>query len=299
MDLNIAEEIRDGYLVDEKHKRIWRTEIGILQEIIRICDKYDISYFVYGGTLLGAARHKGFIPWDDDMDVAMLRRDYEIFLEKASEELDQEKYDLQKSEMFGEIFEGFSRIRDRHSTAIIYRDRNKNCSHGIFVDIFPLDHITEKAWKRKIQFAKIRLLSGLIYYRVYQDAETGHPLMKKMIGHFGSVKMWERLVQKLKKECVRYNHEKCSRAGILSCDPYDEKCWWYLEDIERTTDLEFEGLSVKAPAGYEKCLETGYGNWREFPPVEERENWHQNIFFDPCKPYWEYVDRDTLFKKKG
>ncbi|MCM1540474.1 MAG: LicD family protein [Blautia sp.] len=300
MGYSYEAEYRDEYLVDETHKRIWAIEINILKEIMRICEKHNIPYFVYGGTLLGAARHRGFIPWDDDMDVAMLRKDYELFLEKADAELDQGRFCLQKSEVYGEIYEGFSRIRDNNSTAIIYRDRNKQCNHGIFVDIFPLDNIPEQLWKQKIQFLKIKILNALIFYHVYAEEDLNHLMLKKLVGSIRNVKVWKGVIRKLKKECMRYNKCGCSIVGILSCAPYDKTCYWYLSDIEQTMDMEFEDLYVKVPVGYDRCLTIAYGNWREFPPVEERGKWHQNIYFDPYKPYTVYADgenMDELFEK--
>lgn len=300
MEYNYEDEMRSGYLVDEKHKRIWAIEIDILKEIIRICEKYNISYFVYGGTLLGTVRHKGFIPWDDDMDIAMLRKDYELFLEKAESELDKKRFCLQKSEIYGDIYEGFSRIRDNNSTAIIFRDRNKECNHGIFIDIFPLDNIPVQPWRRKIQFLKIKILNSLVFYRVYANGDLRHYVLKRIAGSINNVKTWHRVVHKIKKECMRYNERNCDVVGILSCDPYDRACYWYLSDVEQTVDMEFEGMQVKAPLGYDRCLTIGYGDWHKFPPVEERENWHQNIFFDPYKPYTAYknMDKEELFRSR-
>lgn len=295
MAFSYEEEIRDEYLVDKKHKHIWAIEIRLLQEVARICEKYNLSYFVYGGTLLGTIRHKGFIPWDDDMDIAMLRKDYEIFMEKAKEELNTSNYHLQVSEQFGEVYEGFARLRDNNSTAIIRKDSKRNCNHGIFIDIFPLDNLVEDDKKRKAQFRKIKLLSALIFYRVNQDNELGHPLIKSMINIIRNEKFWNWLVNRLKYECTKYNEIRCEKVGILSCDPFDEKCYWYIEDIDKTVDMPFEDILVKVPVGYDRCLRIGYDNYMEFPPVEERGKWHENIYFDPFTPFGKYEDMEKCF----
>lgn len=298
MEFSYEAEVRDEYLVDEKHKQIWAIEMNLLQEVIKICRKYNLSYFVYGGTLLGAIRHKGFIPWDDDMDIAMLREDYEIFMEKAAKELDMSKYHLQLSEQFGVVYEGFARLRDNNSTAIIRKDCKRDCNHGIFIDIFPLDNLVEDEKKRRKQFKKIKLLSGLIFYRVNQDNNLGHAGLKTLLGFVKSENLWNWMVGMLKKECIKYNSVSCSKVGILSCDPFDEKCYWYIEDIEQTMDVPFENIVVKAPVGYDRCLKIGYGNYMEFPPVEERGVWHKDVYFDPYNPFSKYADsvaREKLF----
>lgn len=294
MALSLEAEVRNDYLVDAKHKHIWHIEIKLLKEIIRICEKYSLSYFVYGGTLLGAVRHKGFIPWDDDMDVAMLRKDYEIFMEKAKEELDADKYYLQRSEQFGEVYEGFARLRDNGSTAIIKKDCHRKCNHGIFVDIFPLDNVCDDERKRKIQFRKIKIMYSLIFYRVNQDSKLDHRFMQKIVEYIRNPQIWKWLTRKLKQECMRYNDVKCETVGILSCDPFDEKCYWHMEDIEKTTEMPFEDIMVKVPVGYDRCLRIGYGEYMKFPPVEERGIWHENVFFDPFKPFSEYQGREDL-----
>lgn len=286
----LQEEIREGYLITEKQKHIWKIELDILQEILRICKKYKIPYIAYGGTLLGGIRHKGFIPWDDDMDIAMLRKDYEFFLQKAEIELDHKSFSIQKSEEPGEIYEGFARIRHNHSTAIIERDRNKKCSHGIFVDIFPLDQIPDNKLKRNIQFKIIKWLTSLLYYHTYCDTGVKGGIKGLLVCCIKGQKMWDRIAALTKKMCTRYNGEKNEKVGILSCAPYDKKCWWYLEDIVDTIEIDYEYTKIRVPRNYDRCLKIGYGNYWEFPPIEERGKWHEDkIFFDPYQAFTKYI----------
>lgn len=285
------EEIREGYPVTEKLKHIWKIELDILQEILRICNKYKIHYIAYGGTLIGGVRHKGFIPWDDDLDIAMLRDDYEIFLEKAEKELDVKKFCLQRSEIAGEIYEGFARIRHNHSTAIIERDRNKKCNHGIFIDIFPLDEIPEGKMARMIQFKEIKFLSALLYYHTYRGNSLEGGIKGLLVGFIKRQKTWDKIADQVKKICMKYNGRGGEKVGILSCDPYDEKCWWYLEDITDTIETEFEYIRICIPRNYDRCLTIGYGDYMEFPPEEERGKWHgDKIFFDPYEPFAKYIE---------
>ena len=292
---NYESEERCGYLVDKSYKYIWGIEMEILKEIIRICDKYNISYFVFAGTLLGAIRHEGFIPWDDDMDIAMRRIDYERFIEVAEKELDFSKYCLQKGEEFGEIYEGFARIRYNNSTAIIKRDRNKKCNHGVFIDIYPLDNVPEQKWKQKIQFSLIKNLSGMIFYYIYDDEGQRHKAVKRGVKMFKNQNFWKWLAKFVKSVCQMYNNTDTAMIGTLSCDPYDRNYYWYLEDVRETIEVPYEDMQVKVPIGYDRCLKLCYGNYMEFPPVEERGQWHQNIYYDPFVPFTEYKDKTHLF----
>ena len=86
-DVFLEEEVRSDFFVDRNRKMLWKVELDILQEIIRICNKYDISYFFHSGSALGAVRHHGFIPWDDDLDIGMLRGDFERFVELSNKEI--------------------------------------------------------------------------------------------------------------------------------------------------------------------------------------------------------------------
>ncbi len=126
--------------------------LDMLYEIHRICTKHSISYMLYAGSALGAVRHQGFIPWDDDLDVAMMRPDYERFLEIASEELDTETYFLQKE--FSEHWPMFFSKLRRNGTACIerYIAKDPKTHMGIYIDIFPCDNLSDIQVVRKIQF---------------------------------------------------------------------------------------------------------------------------------------------------
>lgn len=128
------------------------TMLSLLCEVERICQKYHISYMLFAGTLLGSIRHRGFIPWDDDLDIIMLRPEYERFLEIAPKELDADVYYLQKEfsphwPMF------FSKLR-KNGTACIerYIPKDRQTHQGIFIDIFPCDNLRDNAFFRKLQF---------------------------------------------------------------------------------------------------------------------------------------------------
>ena len=125
-------------------KKLHESEVKVLDEIVRVCNNNDLRYFLMGGTLLGSIRHKGFIPWDDDLDIAMPREDYEKFLEIAPKELceDFELDDISINKKYWLIFAKV-RLKNSHFTEKNY-NKKYNGPDGIWVDIFPIDYTTHK-----------------------------------------------------------------------------------------------------------------------------------------------------------
>ena len=140
----IAEEIRCGYKVTQQMKEIWAVELDLLSEFDRVCTKYNIKYFACGGTLLGAIRHHGFIPWDDDIDLAMARKDYEKLCEVAPKEF-VHPYFFQTEYTDPGSLRGHAQLRNSITTGILKEEYplRKKINQGIFIDIFPLDGVPE------------------------------------------------------------------------------------------------------------------------------------------------------------
>ena len=150
------EEVRCGYTVNEKTKRVWAVQLEMLDEVERICKANGLKYFADSGTLIGAIRHEGYIPWDDDIDLVMLREDYDKFVQIAPKWL---KEDLVLQTVYTEknYLRGHAQIRNSKTCGCNEEDKKAGYNCGIFIDIFPLDGMpkTEKErknWAKKIQF---------------------------------------------------------------------------------------------------------------------------------------------------
>ena len=159
-----GEETRDGYTISSDMKQIWAVQLGILQEIANICNKYDIKYFAIGGTLLGAVRHKGYVPWDDDLDIAMSRDDYNRFCEIAPKEL-QNPFFFQTEETDSGYLLRHAKVRNSLTTAIlsIQKENKYKFNQGIFVDIFPIDRIPDNVEIRDQYFRQLFDAWGNVY----------------------------------------------------------------------------------------------------------------------------------------
>lgn len=146
-------------------KKLQKTELDILQEVVRVCEKNELTYYLIGGTLLGAIRHKGFIPWDDDLDIAMPREDYERFLAISNIELKKE-YWLHNSKTDPDYWLPFAKVKKRGTVFDEVNSRNIQSDKGIFIDIFPLDNAKrEKSIFQSIQAILCKRMSTIILWK--------------------------------------------------------------------------------------------------------------------------------------
>ncbi len=289
--LESEEEIVANYKISHKMKQIWKVELDILDEVDRICRKYGLNYFLVHGSLLGAVRHKGFIPWDDDLDIAMPRKDYERFIELAGQEL-KEPLSIHTPRTEKDLFwGGFARIRNGQTTGIQSRELGHEGNLGIWVDLLPLDVCPEDEKKFRRKERRVRHYYGLLLAKIYgQDGDIYgeissmqwrlYKLLSKCSSH-------DRLCRRLVRAQRMYEDEKSDQVAFFS--GYEKYRRLQATDFEKTVLLEFEHRKVPAPVGYEHYLFALMGrDYMKYPPAEERKPKHRGIF-DPDKPYGEYV----------
>jgi lipopolysaccharide cholinephosphotransferase len=253
------------------------AQLDLLNELKRICDKNDIKYFLSGGTLLGAIRHNGFIPWDDDIDVGMLRKDYDKFIKCCSEELcndyyihnwDNDEYSVQP----------FSKLKIKGTQYTEEISKNSKVDDGIFIDIFPYDNVPNNNFLRKIQSMKIKkyrkslLIKGNI-------SIIGNSILKK-IEYFPIViyaKLHTRfsLKKKMYKEMTRYNKKMSSKVTAHGGSYSYYKEIIDIEWINNRISHKFEKYEYSVPSKYDTILTNLYGNYMEYPPIEKRKGKHE------------------------
>ncbi len=273
--------------VKEQMQRLHSCHLILAGEIKRICEKHGIRYFIVAGTLLGAIRHGGFIPWDDDMDIAMLRSDYERFIEVAKTELS-DKFFLQSFETDESFGLPFAKLM-LEGTIFTERSTSKNTAHkGIYVDIFPFDNVPDDPKKQSKQNKKLYFLKRLLLAKQnYLIAEKGQFIKAlvyfslKALGIFTSKKG---LQNALLKEMKRYNGESTKRICL-----FGGAYGYFKESVERewftdVTELSFEDTSFSAPKKYIKYLEYFYGDYMALPPEDKRYNRH-NVLKLEFGPY--------------
>jgi len=286
----LQSEYRDGYFVDATMKRVWAVELDLLEQFQNICKRHSLKYYAIGGTLLGAVRHKGFIPWDDDIDVGMPRADYDQFLELCEAELPA-PYCL-VTPMNDACYRPHAQIRNCETTGYPANDESLSCNKGIFIDIFPLDGVADSKVAFAVQMRQMKVLNRILVNYYYFDAVHPQPTIGKKMFHRAVCGMMKILDVKRVYACydriaARYSKEPTAKVGEISLLFDDRRYHWRREVFGETTELPFEHLQIAAPAGWEEFLTNTFGDYQKIPENKKERALHTDMVFDPEKPYTE------------
>ncbi len=271
-------------------KKIHKSEIAILDEIVRICDKHSLNYILIGGTLLGAVRHGGFIPWDDDLDIAMPRGDYDVFLKIAKTELSSRFVldDISTNENYRFIF---AKVRLKNSTFLESTTADTYPGEkGIWVDIFPLDYSKHNRDRFiKTKWARVKLLKA-IYIRKGPFSLVERKPIISFLSFFYKGYSMRKMNKKITKMITSENKmaDKCSffinygsQYGIL-------RQTHSIDKIFPLKKMKFEGEDYSVPSDVDYVLKNIYGpNYMKLPPIEKR------VTHDP--KYIKFEDGEEVF----
>lgn len=260
----------------------------LLCEFDRVCKELNIPYYLFAGTLLGAVRHKGFIPWDDDLDIIMHRRDYQRFLNEAPKILNQKAFYLQKE--FSEHYPMFFSKLHLNGTACLEKHHPKDplVHQGVYMDIFPCDNGYQSKLGRYIQFlcSKVVIAKGLDQRGFDTDS-----ILKKVVMVFSRI-----LPRKIFHKVVLGPENK---TGYLHCflggaSKYS-KSVFPASLFEESIEIPFADGSFSAPAQYDAILRTLYGDYMTLPSEEDRKCKQHAILVDLKHSYEHYKTyRDGL-----
>ncbi|MBE5882421.1 MAG: LicD family protein [Lachnospiraceae bacterium] len=261
---------REGYnLTTEELKELQEIEVEMLEEIDRVCKKCGITYCMSAGTQLGAIRHKGFIPWDDDADIAFLRPEYEKFREACETELDKERFYFQDYRNTPGYRWGYGKIRRKNTEFVRLNQEHMPYGQEIFVDIMPYDNVPDAYLPRKWHNFRCFLYRKCFYSEVGRLQEKG---VKKTVYRLLSKIPAGWLYDSFTKFTLRSNKkENTKRIRILSI-PVPGKEHGYLRScFEDPVPTEFEGREFFGMKDYDTYLSYKYGDYMKLPPVEKRE----------------------------
>ena len=286
--MNMESEIICGYLVTAKQKRINAVYLDLLQEFDRLCRKAGLTYWVFFGALIGAVRHKGFIPWDDDVDILLPRQDFDRLRKMTSEQFGAKApYFLQSPLTDPAYNETLLRFRRSDTTALMWHDREALRSRperatynmGLNLSIFPLTNYSENPAIRKMQPWLASAVECVEHRALCSDGEKPfrHKLARAIIdgAGYGNV---------IKFKHWLYHGDPTGKKVQCFNGLYPEPCMWNAEDFQETVMLPFEDIQIPAPAGYDRILSDTYGDYMQFPPEEKRSPPH-DAYMDPDTPY--------------
>ena len=287
MDLN--EEVRKGYTISAEMKRVWSIQMDLLNKLLEVCDKYHLKIWADGGTLLGAIREHGYIPWDDDIDLAMLREDFDVLVRVASKEF-RHPYFFQYgyTERFYPL--GHAKIRMDNTTAIEAKEYFRHIHQGIFIDIFPYDAVPEKPREkdilienRKNLYCAIRSCSSRISIRhIGRSIRTIYNRLryKSLFVHFESIFRKNRIEDSEWVSCLSF---------MVDENHFFRRKEWYSE----TLFVPFEDIMMPIPVGYHEILRKQYGDYM----IPQRMPAYHDSFWklSADKPYTMFADELKAF----
>lgn len=285
-------------------KKVQEIQIKLLERLIKLCNKHGLEYYLFYGSLLGAVRNGGMIPWDDDIDILMPRSDYNKLISIASIELEEKfylQYPLNDENCF---YGGYIKLRDCETAGFECQLGKCKGNQGIAIDIFPLDNVEKNNKARIKRFDKIQHIQRIIYIQTYGINN------KYLVGLTkNKIKCYEYLAKLLNRRwlCKKLdqllqseNHKKTELCGVLARYYDRNQCrLLFSEAFQKTKKINFSGMDVKIPIGYEQCLKTLYGRtYINLPSIDKRVPSHKYRYFTDIsyRKFWceEYYSKDKL-----
>lgn len=252
-----------------------KLQLDILEFVDKFCREKNINYWLNCGTLLGAIRHKGYIPWDDDVDLGMLRDDYDKFRKEFNESSDRYKFVcIENSPNF---YVPFGKVCD--TKTVLYEPDEKGFKSSVCIDVFVYDNAPDDDLALNKMFDKRDRLRRAYYLQNGQNSNNGSgfkKIAKKMRYFFYKHFFSKRFLQKLIINSKKYSNKETSRVGNftgydrMSCDK---------KVFSSFIDVEFEGRYFKAPVGYDEWLKSYYGDYMKLPPEEKRVSHHHFVAY--------------------
>lgn len=297
----LDKEVRCGYTVSKEMKEVWAVELDLLKQFQKVCETHDLMYFAFGGTLLGAIRHNGFIPWDDDIDVIMLREDFNKLCSLSKEF--SEPYELQFYENTPGYLTGHAQLRNKQTTGVLKAWVNDlkafPYNQGIFIDIFVLDAISDDLLERKKQMRRAyyyKLAAQKLFVAsVGYNPETAS--LKRKLLHVFSLFIprkysYRYFYDKFVAACTCKNNQETTCVASLAFMLSGRAGTTIIEreSLKNYKEIEFEFIKMIIEGDYDKTLRSAYGNYHEYVIGSSL---HGSTLFDAHTSFDEWKERQN------
>ncbi len=268
---------------------IQKVEFELLNNFIKVCEQLNISYFLVCGSALGAVKYNGFIPWDDDIDVALYRNDYEKFIKEAPKFLPDNLFvqNFHSDEFFPQIY---SKLRNSDTAFIEKSVSDLDINHGVYIDFFPLDGYPENKFLCKMLEFRKKVYVNLLSTAFLPPENKIKFFLYKFKRLIRVHKHTRYIAGKYEKMISKYNTDNsdiiCNHGNWQGKLDYSPK--FYFDD---GVNAQFEGLPVRVPKEYDKYLSKKYGDYMSDLPEEEKKGHHYYCVCDLDKSYKYYLKK--------
>ncbi len=281
--MNLDEETRRGFIVSRERKLLWQCQLDMLKELLRVCAKHELRIFADAGTLIGAVREKGFIPWDDDIDMVMPREDYQKLCKVAPQEFSDPLF---FQTIYTDRFYGnrHAQLRNSATTCIRTDGRYPRHNSGVFIDIFILDSIPSSVRGAARMFRRVK--------RCMLGVKIGVKLMRHLPAWaYDFLQLDRRLYRRYERQLMAHaahNNRYLSKISLHWREYIFDK-----EDFASIVMLPFEDIMLPCPAGYDRILTINYGDY--MTPAKAPSG-HGTLLFDTSRSYLTHPDPSTLHR---
>ena len=295
----LDEETRSNYTVSHQMKKVWAIQLEMLTEIERVFSENHIQWWAFGGTLLGAIRHGGYIPWDDDIDIVVPRSDYNRLREIGASSFNPPFFYQDEFTEPGILY-GHAKLRNIETTMITEKyltDDNGCCSlcQGVFVDIFPLDRIPDSIEEQERWLKSIKSVA-IPAWRLRKYSHRHIPkkdsVMDAQLALLNEIGRPNLLFELYERQLGNYSNENTSHVCIYGLWRKDSRWVFDSSCFANTIRVPFEFLTVPIPDGYDSILTQLYGDWRILRQERSMHSGINGSFYDTERSYLAYLNKN-------